>query len=361
MTFETTHRVIRGDARDLAEVADGSVQLIATSPPYPMIAMWDAAFAELAPAIGPALAEGRFGDAFEAMHGELDRAWRACHRVLADGCLACVNVGDATRTAGEDFRIFPNHARVIDGMVRAGFVPLPDILWRKPTNAPSKFMGSGMLPAGAYVTYEHEYVLVFRKGSKRRFDDEGGKALRRRSAYFWEERNAWFSDVWSDLTGVRQELGDHETRARSAAFPFEIPYRLIQMFSVQGDVVLDPFAGLGTTSCAALASGRSSIAVERDPALVPAILDSLRRAPALGDQRVASRLEAHRAFVEERRREGRVPGHVNVAYGFPVVTGQETDLVLARAAGVRERGGVIVATHELAGDQKAPGQQSLFG
>jgi DNA modification methylase len=328
-----------------------------------MIELWDAVFAAMAPGIAAALGEGRFAAAFEAMHAELDRAWRACHRVLADGCLACVNVGDATRTVGEDFRIFPNHARIIDGMTRAGFAPLPDIIWRKPTNAPNKFMGSGMLPPGAYVTYEHEYVLVFRKGSKRRFEGDEERAVRRRSAYFWEERNAWFSDVWTDLTGVRQETFDSGTRARSAAFPFEIPFRLVQMFSVQGDVVLDPFAGLGTTSCAALASGRGSIAVDRDAALVPAILDALRRAPALADQRVASRLEAHRAFVEERRGAGREPGHVNAAYGFPVVTSQETDLVLPRVARLRENGGgVIVATHEPAGMETGTvGQQSLFG
>ena len=69
---------------------------------------------------------------------------------------------------------------------------MPAILWRKPTNAPNKFMGSGMLPPNAYVTLEHEYILMFRWGAKREFSQEEQKRSRRESAYFWEERNGWF-------------------------------------------------------------------------------------------------------------------------------------------------------------------------
>ena len=63
-----------------------------------------------------------------------------------------------------EFRLFSNHSRILQKMASLGFsiATLPDILWRKPTNAPTKFLGSGMLPAGAYVTYEHEYILIVR-------------------------------------------------------------------------------------------------------------------------------------------------------------------------------------------------------
>jgi modification methylase len=342
--FATTHRILGGDARDLRDV--GSVHLVVTSPPYPMIEMWDRLFGSLSPVIAASLEEGAFAAAFEQMHAELDRAWAECHRVLVSGGIACINVGDATRTAGDDFRLFPNHARVIQGMSRAGFTPLPDILWRKPTNAPNKFMGSGMLPAGAYVTYEHEYVLIFRKGGKRRFDRPDEKEMRRRSAFFWEERNVWFSDVWTDLTGARQDLEDPETRARSAAFPFELPFRLVQMFSVYGDTVLDPFAGTGTTLAAALASGRNSVGVERDESLAAATGRRLSRVPEIGNQRAAARLEAHREFIEARRRSGRVPEHLHRRYGFPVVTSQEVDLELCRTEGIRQVDATtFVATH----------------
>src|SRR5690606_1592163 len=139
--------------------------------------------------------------------------------------------------------------------IRLGFANMPNILWRKQTNAPNKFMGSGMLPAGAYVTLEHEWILVFRKAGKRTFRSEAEKKLRRESAFFWEERNTWFSDLW-DLKGVKQKITNSGSRDRSAAYPFELPYRLINMYSVKGDIVLDPFLGTGTTALAAMATER---------------------------------------------------------------------------------------------------------
>jgi DNA modification methylase len=183
---------------------------------------------------------------FEAQHQALDAVWAECARVLADGGFLCVNIGDATRSLNDQFCLYPNHARILTAAMRLGLTPLPDILWRKPNNSPNKFMGSGTLPAGAYVTYEHEYILILRKGGKRQFSKEE-QARRAASAYFWEERNQWFSDLWTDLLGADQRLLDPEARARSAAYPLELPYRLILMYSIEGDVVLDPFVGTGTT------------------------------------------------------------------------------------------------------------------
>lgn len=155
-----------------------------------------------------------------------------------------------------------------------GYCVLPDIHWRKQSNAPNKFMGSGMFPAGAYVTYEHEYILVFRKGGKRVFKG-AEKALRQKSAFFWEERNVWFSDLW-DIKGTSQIItAAKASRDRSAAFPFEIPYRLINMYSAEGDTVLDPFAGLGTTTLAAIASNRNSLGVEIDEDIAALAIENI--------------------------------------------------------------------------------------
>ncbi len=323
----TTHRLRVGDARDLADVADASVHLVVTSPPYPMVAMWDAAFAAMSAEAAEALAREDGPAAFAAMHRELDRAWAEVARVLVPGGFACINVGDATRTVGGVFRLYPNHARIVSAMADLGLDVLPDVLWRKPTNAPNKFMGSGMLPAGAYVTYEHEYVLIFRKGPPRRFRDAEARAARARSAFFWEERNAWFSDVWQDLPGTRQKLG-RAGRERSGAFPLELPYRLCCMFSLEGEVVLDPFAGTGTTGAAALAAGRSSVQVERDPSLLDHQRAALDAAVAEGRARAAGRLAAHRAFVAARAAAGKPPKHRHDRLGVPVVTRQETRLRL---------------------------------
>ena len=109
-------------------------------------------------------------------------------------------------------------------------------------------MGSGMLPAGAYVTLEHEHILVLRKGNKRNFKTPEEKLRRQKSAFFWEERNLWFSDLWEDLKGTKQNNIDKNIRERSGAYPFELAYRLINMLSLREDKVLDPFLGTGTTT-----------------------------------------------------------------------------------------------------------------
>ena len=342
-TTTTTHDVHFADARDLSIVADASVHLVVTSPPYPMIAMWDEAWDDADGTgerrVANALAEGDGAFAFELMHESLDAVWRECFRVLANGGLMCVNIGDATRKIGDGFRLFSNHARILQAVQAIGFTALPDILWRKPTNAPNKFLGSGMLPAGAYVTYEHEYILILRKGGLREFPTDAEKRRRRRSAYFWEERNEWFSDVWAGLVGTRQKLlDDADIRSRSAAFPFELAWRLIQMHSAIGDVVLDPFLGTGTTSAAALASGRSSIGIERDESFRSVVDETMRRAVDVGRERAQRRLDDHAAFVERRLGDGKVMKNENKIYGFPVITKQEAELELVAPVGLRRLG-----------------------
>jgi DNA modification methylase len=326
--MKTSHQVRFGDSRSMREIPDASVALVVTSPPYPMIEMWDAAFAALNPRIRGALEQGNGMAAFSLMHAELDPVWREVHRVLIPGGLACINVGDAVRTVGGDFALFPNHVRILSALVALGFAPLPCILWRKPTNAPNKFMGSGMLPAGAYVTLEHEHVLIVRKGGKREFTTETARRLRRESALFWEERNQWFSDVWFELRGSRQALQRGSPRRRSGAFPFELAWRLIQMFSVRGDTVLDPFLGTGTTLRAAAASGRGSVGYEIEPGFRADIFSDPDGWVPAANARILERVESHLRFAEERTRDGRPPGHGNEPHGFPVVTGQERQLRL---------------------------------
>jgi len=334
--METTHRIHVADARSMDELADGSVQLVVTSPPYPMIEMWDELFAELDPAVGEALAEDEDERAFERMHAQLEQVWREVERVLEPGGIACVNVGDATRSIGSSFQLYPNHVRVVDAFTELGFEPLPDILWRKPTNSAAKFMGSGMLPPNAYATLEHEYVLVFRKGSGSRSFEP--KAERRyEAAYFWEERNRWFSDVWTDVQGTLQSLGEDELRDRSAAYPFEVPFRLISMFSVYGDTVLDPFWGTGTTSLAAMAAGRHSVGYELEPAFVEHFRERVDEVEQLSREVARDRLARHRRFVENGAGEERSLDHRSEHYGFDVTTSQERRLRLYAVDAVERR------------------------
>ena len=342
--METAHRVYLDDSRAMSEVEAGSVDLVVTSPPYPLVEMWDAAFGESNPAVTDALDAGNGAVAFELMHEELDATWTEVERVLRSGGIACINVGDATRKVGDNFRVFPNHARVIEAFEALGFDPLPDVLWRKPVNSGTKFMGSGMLPPNAYATLEHEYILLFRKGSEYR-TFESGSERRYRSAYFWEERNYWFSDVWTDVRGTLQDLGSDELRDRSAAFPLEIPYRLINMYSVYGDTVLDPFWGTGTTSIAAMLAGRHSIGYEREPAFAGVFEDELSSLPRRSRELVAERLDRHEAFVRDRRADGESFGYTAREYDVPVMTKQEQRIRFYVVDSVDSRDGEYVLTH----------------
>ena len=321
---------------DMKALPSESVDLMVTSPPYPMIEMWDEMFGRQSASVKRALEKRDGPRAFELMHRLMDPIWEEIYRVLKVGGFACINIGDATRTISDNFVLYPNHMRVLQATSQIGFSVLPCVLWRKQTNAPNKFMGSGMLPAGAYVTLEHEYILILRKGPKREFRKEEDKKNRRESAIFWEERNRWFSDVWLDVKGTPQALNDKSSRIRSAAYPFKVAYRLINMYSVKGDTVLDPFGGTGTTTAAAIASGRNSIGYEIDRSLEK-VIDRMKDVIVDSSwQLIRQRLAKHIEFVVQRLKTNGRLKYNNSHYGFPVTTLQEKELILNDPLKIRE-------------------------
>jgi len=329
--MKTTHKIIFENAAKLNSVESDSIDLMVTSPPYPMIEMWDEIFSSQSSQIKDALENNDGRQAFELMHKILDEVWVEAYRVLKNGGIACINIGDATRTIDNNFQIYLNHTRIANFCLELGFNALPAILWRKQTNAPNKFMGSGMLPAGAYVTLEHEYILIFRKGTKREFKRQDDKKKRQESAYFWEERNVWFSDLW-DLKGTSQKLSNKNTRERSAAYPFELAYRLINMYSAKDDTVLDPFLGTGTTTLAAIASQRNSIGIEIDKNMKEVIDSNIKGSLDFLNSYIENRFNRHIQFINEKHDLK----HVNSFYNFPVTTSQEKNIILPWVLGIRE-------------------------
>lgn len=329
------HNLVFEDARRLVDLAADSIELVVTSPPYPMVEMWDTLFINQNPEIGCALKQGDHRRSFELMHRVLDEIWNRLPDVMSPGSFACINIGDATRTVKGSFQLFPNHARILKKFMELGFDVLPAILWRKPTNVPNKFMGSGMLPAGAYVTLEHEYILIFRKGGIRRFSTDQEKQNRLASALFWEERNSWYSDLW-DFKGVKQGTDNLKLRERSAAFPVLLPFRLINMYSVFGDTVLDPFLGTGTTVLASMAAGRNSLGYEIDVNFSGLIRTRIHEHLDCLNELNRQRINRHLNFVNTSRNEKRPFKYKNKHYNFPVMTRQEVSLKLPLIKSVDE-------------------------
>jgi DNA modification methylase len=261
----TTHVLNLGDARELDWIADETVHLIVTSPPYFNLKKYHDH-------------PGQLGDLddYERFHDELDRVWRHCHRVLTPGGRLVCNVGDvcvARRANRGRHLVLPLHADIAVRARRIGFDYLTPILWHKIANAQFEASGNGAGFLGkpyepnAIVKNDVEYILMLRKHGQYRSPTEQQRASSRLTK---DEQGRWFRPIWADITGA-------STREHPAPYPVELAYRLIRMFSFTGDTVLDPFAGTGTTSLAAISCDRNSIANEIDPRYLAMAERRLRR------------------------------------------------------------------------------------
>lgn len=103
--MKTNHTIYIHASQHMMQIEDNSIDLVVTSPPYPMIEMWDEILGEQNPNILESL-ENEPEKAFEMMHQELDKVWKECFRVIKPGGFLCVNIGDATRTINGKFTLY---------------------------------------------------------------------------------------------------------------------------------------------------------------------------------------------------------------------------------------------------------------
>src|SRR5271157_2582783 len=247
----TTHNLHLGDARDLSWIPDASVHLVVTSPPY-----WT--LKQYAPGNGDQM--GHFAD-YGHFLSELDRVWQECARVLVGGGRICCVVGDVCiprKRVGRHYLV-PLHSDIQVRARRFGLDCLQPILWHKIANGATEAEGNGAgfygkpYQPGGIIKNDIEYILFLRKGGEYRSTPALQKAL---SMLTKEEMKTWQKTIWVDLRGASTRDG------HPAPYPVELAERLIKLFSFAGDTVLDPFAGTGSTSQAAIMSGRNSIANE---------------------------------------------------------------------------------------------------
>jgi len=254
LCLDTQHKIYFKDSQKMSEVSDKSVHLVLTSPPY-----WNIKDYGHPDQIG-------YRDGLEEYFKKLGTVWSECVRVLAPGCRLCINIGDkylrASNTENKPYQIIPLHAFLVNSIMQNfmdDVVYLGSIIWNKipttKTSGGASVMGSYGRPRNGYVSYNYEYIAIFKKKIKDRENEPNPRPeVKQRSIIDLKSWRELFNGIWI-FNGARQV--NH-----IAVFPDELPRRLIQMFTYEEDTVLDPFLGSGTTTKVALELGRNSVGYE---------------------------------------------------------------------------------------------------
>jgi len=242
----------------MREVGDETVQLVVTSPPY-----WQLKDYGHKEQIG-------YKDTYEEYINNLNLVWNECYRVLSPGCRLCVNIGDqfARSVYYGRYKIIPIRTEITKFCETIGFDYMGAIIWQKVTTTNTTggatIMGSFPYPRNGIVKLDYEFILIFKKLGEQ---PKVSRERKEKSKLTTKEWNEYFHGHWN-FPGERQDK-------HLAAFPEELPRRLIRMFSFVEDSVLDPFLGSGTTTLAAKNLGRNSIGYEINPKFLPTIKKKL--------------------------------------------------------------------------------------
>lgn len=228
---ESINRIYCKSSESMDEIPDYSVHLMITSPPYNANKDYD---------------EDLSLDEYREL---LRKVFSETYRKLVTGGRACINIANLGRKP-----YLPLHSYLIEDLLEIGFLMRGEIIWNKAASAsPSTAWGSWMSASNPVLRDVHEYILVFSKESFSR------KKTEKKSTITREQFLEWTKSVWDFRAVSARSIG------HPAPFPEELPYRLIQLYSFENDVVLDPFCGSGTTCLAALKSGRHYIGYEINP------------------------------------------------------------------------------------------------
>jgi len=218
-------------SENMRELPDCSVHLVVTSPPYNVGKEYDEDLT---------LGEYR---AF------IRRVFDEVYRVLVPGGRVCLNLANLGRAP-----YIPLHAYIIHDLMDYNYLMRGEILWDKGGSASrSTAWGSWLSPTNPTLRDTHEYILVFCKQGYRR-------SLQGRKPTITKEEFLEFTkSVWQFAAEPAKKTG------HPAPFPVELPYRCIQLYTAEDDVVLDPFMGAAATALAALKTKRRYVGYEIEP------------------------------------------------------------------------------------------------
>lgn len=274
-------KVIFGDSRNMSEVEDKSIGLVLTSPPY-----YNAPF--------------DFPDLFPSYDTYLDLlkdVGREIYRVLEDGRVAVFVTMDI-RIDGELYPIVGDLIRIMRDI---GFKYQEKIIWKKPEGYIRISRRSGVLIQHPYPLYYYpdniyEEIVVFKKPGK--FTPRNKEESKIDIGKFQKEK--WYLSVW-EITNV---LPNDKYSKYTAPFPEDLARRIITLYSYVGDVVLDPFAGTGTTLKVANELKRNAIGYEIDLELKDVILERLAVNTLFGkpDIQIVERTDAKRLRTKLREK-----------------------------------------------------------
>ncbi|MCS7163705.1 MAG: site-specific DNA-methyltransferase [Thermodesulfovibrio sp.] len=252
----TYHKLIIGSATNMAEIEDESVHLMITSPPY-----FNAPFDY----------KGMF-KSYESYLEMIKKVAEETFRVLKNGRIAVINIDDML-VDGEKFPIVADVTKIFQNV---GFRYRDRIIWKKPDGYLRISRRSGVILQNPYPMYFYpdnllESILIFQKGkfNYKKISKELKESSKIDTKEFLE--NKWYSTLW-EMVNV---LPNSPLEKDIAAFPEELPYRIIKLFSYKGETVLDPFVGSGTTMKVARQLGRNSIGIEINKSLIPIIKKKL--------------------------------------------------------------------------------------
>lgn len=224
-------RILCKSSEKMEELPDNSVHLMVTSPPYNVGKEYDEDFT------------------LKEYLVLLKRVWNEVHRVLVPGGRVCINIANLGRKP-----YIPLHSFIIEEMIDLKFLMRGEIIWNKASSAsPSTAWGSWLSASNPTLRDVHEYILVFSKDMFRR------KSLKKRRSTISKEKFLELTkSVWTFSAVSARQVG------HPAPFPIELPYRCIQLYTFEDEVVLDPFMGSGQTAIAAVKTNRRYIGYEID-------------------------------------------------------------------------------------------------